>query len=238
MPVGLVLAAGGSGSRLGGVPKQIRPLAGRPVLNWSLAPFRGLVDEVVIVSAQPLITVINELIALEPPAAPWRVIAGGATRLASVAAGINALSPTIDTVLVHDAARPLIQQTHIIDCLNALGDHRAAVLACPCHATVKRCRSGTQHIQETVDRQNLWLAQTPQAFRRRIGQTAFAQALQAIEKQPDLAATFTDDVSVLAWAGIDAVIVPGPTSNLKITDDEDWQMAEAVLQHRHALDHQ
>lgn len=227
MPVGLVLAAAGGGTRLGGTPKQIRPLCGRPVLCWSLERFSGLIDEVVVVTSTELEELIATLLAAEQIQIPYRVVIGGASRLESVANGVAALSPNIDRVLVHDAARPLVRAEDISACIDTLQRHQAAVLSLPCHATVKRCRG--HEIQETVDRSDLWLAQTPQAFHRQVGEKAFAQAIEALKEQPELAEVFTDDVSVLAWDGIPGQVVPGPLSNLKITTQADWDLAEALL---------
>ncbi|TVR40134.1 MAG: 2-C-methyl-D-erythritol 4-phosphate cytidylyltransferase [Planctomycetota bacterium] len=237
MSCALVLAAAGGGSRLGGVAKQVRPLAGRPVLNWSLSRFHGLVDEVVVVSSQPLAPLIEELLRLDPPPVPWQVVLGGATRLHSVWAGIQALGPKIERILVHDAARPLVQPKHISACIQALTGAPGAVLAQAVYATVKRCNE-TLQIRDTIDRRHLYLAQTPQAFRAAEGRQAFAQAITAIDQQPELAGRFTDDVAVLEWAGLDCVVVPGVATNIKITTTDDWDLAEAILGWEHQLDHQ
>ena len=94
---------------------------------------------------------------------------------------------------------------------------------------MKRCQNTT--ISETVDRSDLWLAQTPQAFDRELGQAAFRKAIASLHDKPELADVFTDDVSVLDWYGITGYVVDGSSTNIKITTSADWEVAEALLSH-------
>ncbi|MCS6970230.1 MAG: 2-C-methyl-D-erythritol 4-phosphate cytidylyltransferase [Planctomycetota bacterium] len=213
----LLLAAGGSGTRFGGsVPKQLLPLAGVPVLRRSLDAFLGLVDEVVIAAHPAHRAAIAAACAGLP--LPLRIVEGGATRLASVHAAL--LASAGDPCLVHDAVRPLVPRRCIADCLAALAEHPAALVAVPCAATVKRVAAGL--VQATVPRRELWLAQTPQGFRRAAGLEAFARA--AAEGWD-----CTDDAEVLERAGYPVAVVPGDPLNLKITEPADWRLAEALL---------
>lgn len=234
MTCGVIIAAAGSGSRLGGVPKQIRPLCGRPVCAWSWNAFNGQVDAGVVVTSPALMRCMTDLLAVDPPAYPCTVVAGGDSRLESVWNGLQALPEYCATVLIHDAARPLVSADEIIACREALESHTAAVVATPCSATVKRCHPNGHSIASTVPREDLWLAQTPQGLQRSAAQTAFAQLLA---QGANAMANITDDISVMQAADIPCIVVPGRSSNLKITTGDDWDVAEAIMNWRHNDQH-
>ena len=221
MGVALVIPAAGSGSRFGGpIPKHYLPLAGRPVLAWTLQAFAGLVDEALLAVDDTWHDQASALAATAP--FPCQVVRGGNTRQASVAAALAAVSPAHDRVLIHDAVRPLVPRACIIACIEALADHPAAVVAVPCAATVKR--AGPNHqVLATVPRDDLWLAQTPQGVRRHEGLRAFA-ALAGDT-------SCTDDAQVMERAGYAVAIVRGDARNLKITTPDDFAVAEALLIH-------
>ena len=215
----LVLPAAGAGVRFGGaVPKQLLLLAGVPVLRRSLDAFAGLVDEAVV----PVSATDREAVAaaLAGSVVPVRLVAGGETRQASVHAGLLATRPDCDVVLVHDAVRPLVPRACIAACIAALAQHDAALVALPCADTVKRAVSAT--VTATVPRDGLWLAQTPQGFRRTSGLAAFARA--AAEGW-----TCSDDAQVLERAGFAVALVAGDRRNLKLTTPDDLALAEALL---------
>ena len=215
----LVLPAAGAGVRFGGaVPKQFLLLAGIPVLRRSLDAFVGLVDEAVIPVASAGRAAVAAALAGSP--IPLRLVEGGATRQASVHAGLLASDPTCAVVLVHDAVRPLVPRDCIAACLAALAQHDAALVALPCADTVKRAVGTT--VAATVPRDDLWLAQTPQGFRRASGLTAFARAASE-------GWTCSDDAQVLERAGFAVALVTGDRRNLKITTAEDLALAEALL---------
>ena len=221
MPVGLIVPAAGSGSRFGGaVPKQLRELHGVPVLVHSLRAFAGLVDDIVVPVSADIAYRVAELLTALDLGCPVRTVAGGSTRMRSVAAGLHALDPACDRVLVHDAARPLIRPAIIAACIAALDEHPAAVVAVPCSSTVKRVHQ--QIVAETVPREDLWLAQTPQGFQRAAGEAAFAAALAGDNE-------CSDDVQVLEQAGHAVAIVPGDADNLKLTTAGDLAIAAALL---------
>lgn len=216
--ISLVLPAGGSGTRFGGpVPKQLLPLLGVPVIRRSIDAFAGLAHECVI--AAPAAHRDEVAAACAGAALPVRVVAGGASRQASVAAALAACAG--DRVLVHDAVRPLVPRACIAACIAALDRVPAAVVAMPCAATVKRA-GGDGRVAATVPRTGLWLAQTPQGFRRAEGLAAFARA--AAEGWD-----CTDDAEVLERAGHAVELVPGDPRNLKITEPGDLALAEAIL---------
>jgi 2-C-methyl-D-erythritol 4-phosphate cytidylyltransferase len=225
MRCSLIIPAAGRGTRFGGeLPKQLLPLCGRPVLARSLDAFAGLVDEAVLAVSDELRDAVTALVSAAPPPFPVRLVAGGALRQDSVHAALIATDPRSDAVLVHDAVRPLVPRQCIEDCRAALRQHVAAVVAVPCAATVKRTRlaDGWNLVDQTVPRDDLWLAQTPQGFLRGPGLAAFARA--AAERW-----ICSDDVQVLERAGQRVAVVPGDARNFKITTPDDWAIAEALV---------
>ena len=192
MAVALLVAAGG-GERLGaGRPKAFVMVAGRPMLEWSLAALRAAgIEQVVIAVPPPVVTPDGEveeaLAAVMPLPAAVRSVHGGATRSHSVRAALSAAPSGHDRVVVHDAARPLVSPELIARTLAALDDADCAVAAARVTDTIKEAGSDGIVVR-TLDRRRLWAIQTPQAFRRR--------ALEAALDVPDdVLAAATDDVS-------------------------------------------
>jgi len=206
-----VVVAGGRGQRFGGL-KQFEFLAGRRVLEWSVGAARSVADGVV--------AVLPEGVALDPSGADVAVH-GGPTRSASVRAGLAALPPEAEVVVVHDAARPLAGEDLFRAVTAALLDPGVdgAVPALPVAETVKRVAAG--RVVETVPRQDLVVVQTPQAFR--------ASALVDAHRDGDEA---TDDACLVEARGGRVVTVPGDPANLKITSPADMVLAEALLRGR------
>jgi 2-C-methyl-D-erythritol 4-phosphate cytidylyltransferase/2-C-methyl-D-erythritol 2,4-cyclodiphosphate synthase len=217
MTVAAVIVAAGRGLRAGGgLPKQWRTVAGRAVAAWTLDAFRSspLVG--------PIALVLHpDDMGLAPGYAghPDVVVAeGGATRDASVRAGLEALVPFApELVLIHDVARPCVTHDLIGRVVEALGAADAAAPALPVTDALWRGADGL--VAGTVDRTGLWRAQTPQGFR-------FPLILDAHRRHGGGAA---DDVEVARAAGLDVAIVPGEERNLKITTPEDFARAEGFL---------
>jgi 2-C-methyl-D-erythritol 4-phosphate cytidylyltransferase/2-C-methyl-D-erythritol 2,4-cyclodiphosphate synthase len=214
MRVAAILVAAGSGSRFGAqTPKQFLPLAGKPVLLHAaeaVAPFVTLLQPVGEAAAiDPMLHAIDGVLP---------TVAGGATRQASVRAGLEALAPFApDVVLVHDAARPVIPAGTIPALLAALGNTPGAIPGAPVADTLKRVQDGV--ITATVPRDGLYRAQTPQAFR-------FAALLAA--HRSGVAGT-TDDAALLEAAGIAVTVVPGSDDNIKLTYPEDFLRLERIM---------
>lgn len=217
MTFSAVIVAAGSGSRAGGA-KQWRALSGKPVARWSLEAFlaAGTAEVVVVIAAG------DEALAADAFAGltGWRAVTGGADRAASVRAGLDAITTMPDTlVLVHDAARPLLTPAHIRQLLDALPGADGAILALPVADSLRRGADGL--LAEGVDRDNLWRAQTPQAFPLSTLRAAYA-ALPPGDSP-------TDEADAVRRAGGKVRIVPGDPRLMKLTFPEDFAMAEALV---------
>ncbi len=217
MTFSTVIVAAGSSVRAGpGAPKPWRLLAGRSVLRWSVEAFvaAGARDIVVVVAEDRQPDAAEVLAGLSG----WRAVAGGATRALSVQAGLAALEgPEDEPILIHDAARPFVTAAHVRALLAALDEADGAVPALPVADTLKR---GEGVVAETVSRDGLWRAQTPQAFRRRT--LAEAYAAWPGEAEP------TDDAAVVEAAGGKVALAPGDPMLMKLTYPEDFDMAERL----------
>lgn len=221
-----IVAAGGRGQRFGSDrPKQLVDLAGRPLLERSVAALvsHPAIDEVIV--ALPL-----EVIADPPPylrvsAKPLRLVAGGARRQDSVANAFGAVGDAVDVVLIHDAARPFVSAGLITRAIVAAAESGAATAAIAARDTVKHA-SDDRFVQQTLPRERIFLAQTPQAFQRRVLRDALALA----ETGPDA----TDEATLAERAGHPVRLVDGELSNIKITVPEDLPMAEAIARRQYA----
>lgn len=213
MAVAVIIVAAGRGSRAGGgEPKQWRDLAGVPVLARTVAAFRGLGRIIVVLHPDDMargVALFGGTVTL---------VAGGATRDASVRAALESLDGSgVEKVLIHDGARPLVPRSVIAGVLAALD---TAPAAAPALAVTDALWRGTDgHVSGTQSREGLYRAQTPQGFR-------FAQILAAHRTHPGGAA---DDVEVARAAGLTVDITPGSEDNLKITFAEDFARARAIL---------
>jgi 2-C-methyl-D-erythritol 4-phosphate cytidylyltransferase len=151
------------------------------------------------------------------------IVLGGAERTDSVANGLAALQADVEYVVVHDAVRPCATAEMINKVFEAALEHQAAILAAPIHDTIKR--AGKDHVIEaTVPREHLWLAQTPQIFRRDLITQAYAQRA----KYPGV----TDDAQLVEAMGQKVRVVPSDLSNVKITTKSDLYLADAVIKSR------
>jgi 2-C-methyl-D-erythritol 4-phosphate cytidylyltransferase/2-C-methyl-D-erythritol 2,4-cyclodiphosphate synthase len=220
--VAAVVVAGGRGYRAGGdIPKQYRTIAGEPVIRTTLAAF---LNHPQVDAVQPVIHPDDEsafcaatagLGDLLPP------VRGGATRQASVRAGLEALQANApDFVLIHDAARPFLSSALIGRAIAAAQQHGAAVPAVPITDTVKAI-DAQGIISETLDRSRLRTVQTPQAFAFDLIVDLHLRAAAAGRED------FTDDAALAEWAGHRVSIFEGETTNVKLTTNDDFARAEA-----------
>jgi len=215
-----IVVAGGSGRRMGdaaGVRKQYLEIDGESVLLRAVRPFvahPGIAEVVVVLPAADLADPPRWLLGL-----PVLRVAGGAERGDSVWNGLAALSPGIDTVLVHDGARPFVTR-EVIDRVLARAPEGGAVAAVPAIDTLKEV-DGEGRVVATVDRARIWQAQTPQGFPVATLRAAYEQARRAGWRG-------TDDASLCERCGVPVVVVEGSRDNLKITTPADLPVARAI----------
>ena len=224
MPTVAIVVAAGSGVRMGaGIPKALMPLAGRPLLAWSLSALNrsDRVDAVVVAAPPQALEQVRGIAAAVCEGAV--VTQGGASRSESVRAGLEAAAEPPSRVLVHDAARPLVTPQLIAAVLDALDGADGAIAASPEADTLKRARDDLT-IEATVDRAGLWRAETPQVFHAPVLRSAIAAA----ERAGTLAAA-TDCASMVEADGGRVRIVPSTTPNMKVTTPADLLAAEALL---------
>ena len=227
MTTAALIVAAGRGSRAGAAdgPKQYRQIAGRSLLALALEPFlaHSSVDAALVVIHPDDITLYREAVSgirsskLLPP------VTGGPTRQASVLEGLKTLSHRQPgRVLIHDAARPLVSGPTLDRVIAALARSEGAIAAVPLADTLKR--EGSAHrISETLGRDGLWRAQTPQGFR--------FKAILAAHQRASLenARGFTDDAAVAEWAGLAVELVEGEERNIKVTTPHDFALARALM---------
>lgn len=223
--VGVVIVAGGSGSRMGGGElKQLRWVAGKPALLHSLQTFQARPDVAMVVCVLP------RQYAGDPP--PWifqcdtdrmLISVGGATRADSVANGLEDLTPECRYVLVHDAARPFASPEMIDRVVAEARKGHGAIAALPVVDTLKRVDE-TGRIVATVPRAGLWRAQTPQGFPRELLERAHREARAA-----GTHAQATDDAALCEALGIPVHVVRGSERAMKVTEDGDFARAEALF---------
>jgi 2-C-methyl-D-erythritol 4-phosphate cytidylyltransferase/2-C-methyl-D-erythritol 2,4-cyclodiphosphate synthase len=218
-----ILVAAGRGLRAGaGGPKQYRTIGGRAVIHRALAAFS---EHPEIATVQPVVNpddigVFNAAVSdlsYQPP------VNGGATRQASVLAGLEALVPhKPDIVLIHDAARPFVSSGVISRAIVAAGRTGAAIPVVPVSDTIKQVTESGD-IEATPERAKLRIAQTPQTFRFEIILEAHRRAAR------DGLTEFTDDAAIAEWAGLTVTTFEGDVANMKLTTPEDFVREEARL---------
>jgi 2-C-methyl-D-erythritol 4-phosphate cytidylyltransferase len=207
---------------LGAGPKAFVPLGGQPMLAHSLVAFaKAPAIEAIVVAAPPGKEDEARAIASSTvPAARVEIVAGAASRQASVREALAVIPDHVYSVVVHDAARPLVTVELIEAALEGLEIEMASIVAVPERDTLQRERDG--RVIDTVPRVGLWRPQTPQESRT-----------GPLRPGPDPAAAdgfdATDDAKLLARLGIDIAIMPGDERNLKVTTPDDLALAEAIL---------
>jgi 2-C-methyl-D-erythritol 4-phosphate cytidylyltransferase/2-C-methyl-D-erythritol 2,4-cyclodiphosphate synthase len=217
-----IVVAAGASRRMGGIDKVLAPVAGRPLLAWTLdalAAAQG-VERIVVATAGDRVRDVAGAAWL--PASVVAVVAGGSRRQESVAAGFAALEgPDDRVVLVHDGARPFVPASLVVAIIDAANRHGAAIPVLPVAETVKRIDG--QIVAETVDRRDLATAQTPQAARAGLLRAAWAA------NPADGPITFTDEAALLEAARIPVHAIPGDPMNLKVTVPFDLERAAMIL---------
>lgn len=223
-----VLPAGGLGKRMGGnIPKQLMLLGGKPVYRYSLETFLEMEEIAEVVMAVPAdwkdhfekeifnsehSGKLGELIARK-----MKIVVGGAERWQSVENGVNALTSNAEYVLVHDVARPFVSREIIRDVCETLLTKGSCLVAKPAVDTIKIAKDG--RVESTIDRNTVWMAQTPQA-----ASIALLKRLYARIAAEPLNFTPTDEASILEYFGESVYIVKGNAANDKLTTPEDFEI--------------
>ncbi|HIP38045.1 MAG TPA: 2-C-methyl-D-erythritol 4-phosphate cytidylyltransferase [Desulfocapsa sulfexigens] len=219
-----IIPAAGSGTRMGlNHPKQYHLLAGTPILIHTVRQFvqSSCIEKIVVVVPSDRVDSTFQLLETYGLTDEnLQVVAGGKRRQDSVKAGIDSLDGDMDIVLVHDGARPLVSQDVITRCYDAAVCHGAAIAAVPVIDTLKKSDAANRILQ-TVDREDLWQAQTPQAARLSLLLAAYAAAGDR---------DVTDEASLLELAGVPVHLVEGSVTNIKITRPDDLVIAEKIMQ--------
>jgi len=213
----LILLAGGQGARMGGgIPKQFRLLARKPLARYSFEIFEDLpeIDEIVIV-CEPR---FSSLFASDRK--PLSFALPGKRRQDSVFNGLTVASKNADLICIHDAARPFVEKKFIIQLLEETIRCKAAAIAVPASNTIKKADQN-RCVQCTLTRNELWELQTPQAIERSLLIKAFDHAHRfGIEA--------TDDLSLIEALGEKTFLIEGSPRNFKITTPFDWALAEKL----------
>ncbi|MCQ2090303.1 MAG: 2-C-methyl-D-erythritol 4-phosphate cytidylyltransferase [Fibrobacter sp.] len=225
----VVLPAGGLGKRMGGnIPKQLMVLGGKPVYRYCLETFLQMDEIAEVVMAVPAdwkSHFENELAAagFSPEMrAKLKIVVGGAERWQSVENGVNALTSDAEYVLVHDVARPFISKEIILDVCNTLVNKGACLVAKPAVDTIKIAADG--RVEKTIDRNTVWMAQTPQAARIDVLKSLYKRiAAEPLNFVP------TDEASILEYFGEAVYIVKGAAANDKLTTPEDFEIFAAKI---------
>lgn len=221
-----VIVAAGRGRRFGG-PKQFVPIAGLPMVGWSIKTFAGLasVSDLIVVTEREWLVSMRALVMQLAPQVVGAVVEGGATRQESVRNGLQSVPQRCDGVFVHDGARPLVREGDVRAAMQFVSDGCAALLAAPVVDTIKRVDSSTAEVVETIDRHGLWAAQTPQF-------ATAADMARAHEHARRDGVEATDDAALLERAGVAVRIVEASSENFKVTHPHDVARAEALLLQR------
>lgn len=224
----VVVPAAGKGTRLGSsLPKALIPILNKPMIVWTVNALEQtpIVDAIVLVAPDDAINEFENLREENGWQKVTAIVVGGTNRQQSVWHGLQAVPNETEWVIVHDAARPLVKPSLIAAVWEAAQEtETAAIAALPCTDTVKRTLDGVL-IAETLDREQLWLAQTPQAFAAGLLKEAHEQAI----KDGCIA---TDDAMLVERLGVPVRLVIGDPTNIKITHPTDLLIAEALLRER------
>jgi len=223
---GAVIVAAGRGTRFGR-PKQLMELGGKPMLAWSVELFSAMpeISDIAIVTEFEFIEDVQKMALPLVRSASLAVIAGGADRQASAAAGIAALPAHCAGIFVHAGARPLVRSVDVRAGMRAVRPGVAALLAAPVVDTIKVVDDNLKVVR-TLDRATLWSAQTPQFATAKDMRRVHADAVR--HEWPRA----TDDAALLERGGVDVIVVESSVDNIKVTHPGDLIRAEAIALQR------
>ncbi|MFH0807173.1 MAG: 2-C-methyl-D-erythritol 4-phosphate cytidylyltransferase [Elusimicrobiota bacterium] len=223
MFISTIIVAGGSGKRFGS-KKQYHKLCGKPVVLWAVEKFMQVSDEVILILPREDITFFQNKWKKKYPS--LKIFPGGRQRWQSVENGLKNLLPKACLVAIHDGARPLINKADIQNCIKAASKFGAAICAAQASDTVKMS-DGKDNIDRTLNRKIIFLAQTPQIFKKEIILKAFERFRAFGRKKLSNA---TDDAQMVEAIGQKVKLVPVTSSNIKITTKTDILIAEKLFE--------
>lgn len=217
-----IVVAAGSSTRMNGIDKLLYPLAGTPVINWSLQALDASpeVHGIVLVLAPGRRTATEAVVRESPPAKLTAICDGGESRFHSVLNGLRTAGEAYEWVLIHDGARPFLSADVIKRGLKAARDTGAAIAAVQATDSIKLC-DGDRRIVGDPPRATVWLAQTPQISR-------FDTLLRSYQDMRSRSGEFTDEASVLQAAGHEIRVFPGSELNVKLTTPADLELARYI----------
>ena len=218
--VSAIILAAGSGNRFGG-KKQFKKLNGSPLWSYSLDTFiksNFFQELILVVSKESLDELKNSKeIHQFSKKINIKLVCGGLSRQDSVYCGLQSTDKNNNIICIHDAARPFVKKKHIKDVVEACSDYDGSILAIPATDTVKKIEKGI--VELTIDRDSVFMAQTPQAFQK-------DKLLHVMELHSNL--KVTDESTLMELAGFKIKIVKGDINNLKITRKIDWELAKII----------
>ena len=220
MKVSAIIPAAGSGERFG-EEKQFKLLSGRPLFFHTLKLFlqSDYIDEIIVAVPSANVDSTHRDVLSMSAGKPVKVVAGGTRRQDSVKNGIDVSDSDSTLVCIHDAARPFVTEDLIQRSISACEFADGAVVGIPSKDTVKFSENGL--VKETLDREKIWLAQTPQCFHKN-------KLLQALYYAETENLTGTDESALMEAMGFSIKLVEGDSNNFKITTKDDWIRAEVV----------
>ena len=218
--VSVIILAAGTGSRFG-EKKQFKKLNGSPIWTYSLDTFNksNCFQEFILVVPKELLNEVknSEEFYQFSKIINIKLVCGGDLRQESVYNGLQFVDKNNSIICIHDAARPFVKQKHIRGVIGACLDYDGSILAIPATDTIKKIQDGI--VERTIDRDSIWMAQTPQAFQKE-------KLLHAIELGSN--AKITDESTLMELAGFKIKIIIGDSRNLKITRKNDWELAKII----------
>ncbi|MBI3590360.1 MAG: 2-C-methyl-D-erythritol 4-phosphate cytidylyltransferase [Candidatus Melainabacteria bacterium] len=235
--ISIIIAAAGGSTRFGSnksKPKQFMHLNGKSLLLYSLEKFSLVknITEIIIITSD--VSATNELLGKKDffNGPNLKVILGGELRQDSVYNGFCNLTPGADLVIIHDVARPLFDIKDVEKCIEKAYSNKALVLAVPVVDTIKRARSHQDEllVEDTLNRENLYVIQTPQVFDYNLLDKAYKMYKGSNSKSLNQDySLFTDEARMVELLGEPVNLVIGTRKNIKITYEEDLEIASAIL---------